>query len=93
LLVYVGTHQYADADGVKHNVQSFAVYQPITRDQFAQALASGLKLVRYKIVMKKTGERSGPGKPMMGPGQEPEIISQPVGMPAGAPPVAPKPPA
>lgn len=93
LLVYVGTYQFVNTMGAKRTVQSFVVYQPVTREQFAKALADGFQLVRYRTVTKKVSEWQGgsvgngfnvqPSKKVMV--EKPEVVAQPVEPPAGAP--------
>jgi hypothetical protein len=83
LLVYTGVHEYINKRGVKHEIQGFVVYKPVTRDEFAQALAGGLALVRYKVAQKKAAAPGGPG--------EPTLVAEPVAVP-GAP-ASPRPPA
>jgi len=46
-LVYCGTHAYIATDGSQRTVPSYAVYRPATRDEFIEALASGLTLTDY----------------------------------------------
>jgi hypothetical protein len=48
-LVYVGNYTYKTATRI-NTVQSFVAYQPLTREQFADALTKGLELVTYKLV-------------------------------------------
>jgi len=82
LLVYAGTYQYTNVMGAKHTVQSFLVYQPITREQFVTALAGGFELVRYRIVIKKVpvpGDGPPPAKKVIV--DKPEIVGQPIPAP------------
>ena len=44
LLLFTGTFQYRNGLGVQQTVQSFNLVQPLTKEQFAKALAAGLKL-------------------------------------------------
>jgi len=93
LLVYAGTYQYVNTMGAKRTVQSFVVYQPVTREQFAKALTDGFQLVRYRTVTKKVPEWQGgsvgngfnvqPSKKVMV--EKSEVVAQPVEPPAGAP--------
>jgi hypothetical protein len=48
-LICVGTYKYTTALGAQKTVQSFKVWQPepLTREQFAEALRSGFELVNY----------------------------------------------
>jgi hypothetical protein len=93
LLIYVGTYKYINAMGTRSTIQSFVVYQPLTREQFVEALAGGLDLVRYKQVTKKVakiqGGSAGDGFSIV-PGQrvmvdETKIVEQPVLPPPGSP--------
>ena len=52
-LVYVGKFTYTSAMGAKRTVQSYTVYHPLTREQFKQALDSGLTLTRYTKTTEK----------------------------------------
>lgn len=58
-LISTGTYEYTTALGAKKTVQSFVLYQhqQLTREQFADAITSGFKLVDYKKVGEKTVER------------------------------------
>jgi hypothetical protein len=77
LLIYTGLHEYTNKRGVKHEIQGFVVYKLVTRDEFAQALAGGFELVRYKIVVKKPAQAAGP--------EEAEVVAEPVAGPGGPP--------
>jgi len=96
-LVYVGTYQYVDTTRAGRTIQSFIIYQPLARQQFAAALAGGFKLVRYKIVIKKVPQRGRgptgdagvrflyPGTPKVVMVDKGEIVGWPVPVPAGSP--------
>jgi len=53
-LICMGTFEYTNTVGAKKTIQSFAVcksfYEPLTREQFAEAIKSGFELVYYKKV-------------------------------------------
>jgi hypothetical protein len=42
--LYLGDHEYVDAEGAKRRIQSYRLYKPLTREQFAEALAGGVIL-------------------------------------------------
>jgi len=100
LLVYTGTYRYISVAGAARTIQSFVIYQPISREQFITALSNGFELVRYKRVTKKVPEMRGgsagdgfrvtPSVKVMV--DKTEIVGQPVPPPAGAPPVKSTPP-
>lgn len=55
-LVSIGTYSYESVAGGPVTVPSYTVHRPLTREQFAQALASGVRLVSYvRIEQKKLG--------------------------------------
>lgn len=58
-LISTGTYEYTTALGAKKTVQSFVLYQhqQLTREQFADAINSGFKLVYYKKIGKRVVER------------------------------------
>ncbi|MCX5672383.1 MAG: hypothetical protein NTU94_13790 [Planctomycetota bacterium] len=49
-LLYVGTYTYDTPIGATNTLQSFRVYKPLTREQFAKALGSSFALVDYRLV-------------------------------------------
>jgi len=55
-LICVGTYRYTAVIGGIKTIQSYTVYTSLTKEQFAEALASGFKLVRYKEVGHVTRE-------------------------------------
>jgi hypothetical protein len=55
-LVCVGTYRYGTTLGAAKTVPSYAVCMPITREQFAEALSGGFKLMNYRKVTTKTPE-------------------------------------
>jgi hypothetical protein len=48
-LVCVGTYKYTGGLGTQNTIQSFKVWQPdpLTKEQFAEAISSGFELVDY----------------------------------------------
>jgi len=58
-LISTGTYEYTTALGAKKTVQSFVLYQhqQLTREQFADAITSGFKLVDYEKIGKRVVER------------------------------------
>jgi hypothetical protein len=52
-LIYAGTHMYRTPSGATNTVQSFAVYKPLTPEQFVDALSSGFVLVEHRLVPAK----------------------------------------
>jgi hypothetical protein len=50
LFIYTGTFRYTTAMGAQKTVPSLAVYKPVTKEQFAEAMNSGFELVEYKRV-------------------------------------------
>lgn len=56
-LVSAGTFEYTDISGAKRTIQSFAVYEPLTREQFADAINSGFILTKQSKVGDKTIEQ------------------------------------
>ena len=44
--------KYTSANGGHKTVPSLKVYNPLTKEQFAEALRSGFELVEYKKVLK-----------------------------------------
>jgi hypothetical protein len=74
IVVYVGTFQYPGADGTLTTVQSYQVPSPITKQEFAAALNSGLELVGQTTktrIIRRSGDR-GP------PQTETYVVSDPV---------------
>ncbi|MCX5654814.1 MAG: hypothetical protein NTY65_09230 [Planctomycetota bacterium] len=61
-LVYCGTYAYIDTKGAKRTVPSYAVYRPATREEFVQALASGLTLTDYVVETKIVRPPKGSGE-------------------------------
>jgi len=49
-LLYVGTYTYRTPIDATNTLQSFRVYKPLTREQFAKALGSSFALVDYRLV-------------------------------------------
>jgi hypothetical protein len=58
-LVCVGTYKYAGGLGTQNTIQSFKIWQPepLTREQFAEAISSGFELVEYVEREGKTIEK------------------------------------
>ena len=50
-LIYIGSYHYQD-----RKIQSFIIYEPLTKEQFAEALRSGFELVNYVERKGKTVE-------------------------------------
>jgi hypothetical protein len=75
LVIYLGTYQYTNAIGTTRTVQSFAANLSVTWDQFAEALAGGFQLVRYKVVTKKASETQGGKRVVV---DKTEIVGEPV---------------
>jgi hypothetical protein len=48
-LVYMGPYTYHASNRATNTIQSFIVYKPLTRDQFAEVLSSDFVLVKYKL--------------------------------------------
>ena len=48
-VVYIGPYQYRTTQGGTHTVRSYELYRPLTKEQFADALAKGFKLHRYRL--------------------------------------------
>lgn len=61
-LVYTGTYSYSG-----RTIASYTIYGPLSKEQFADALAKGFKLVRYKKVSHKEPDKKLPGTPNVGP--------------------------
>lgn len=59
-LISCGTYKYTSTDGANRIIQSFAVYEPLTRERFADALNSGFILTKQIKVGDKTVEQSIP---------------------------------
>lgn len=68
-LVCVGTYRYTAPGGAARTVPSYVVHAPLTKEQFADALAGGFKLVAHRRIA-----RVWMGQP---PGR---IVSEPVGL-------------
>lgn len=51
ILICVGTYEYTAINGAKKTVQSFKMWEPepLTREQFAEAISSGVELVNYVV--------------------------------------------
>jgi hypothetical protein len=56
-LLHVGTYQYQDLLGATRTVSSYVLCKPLTKEQFADALAKGFKLTEYKNERGKITER------------------------------------
>jgi cell division protein FtsB len=58
-IVCIGTYHYVTVTGAGATITSCAVHTPLTKEQFAEALAGGLQLVSYRRVevQKPGGER------------------------------------
>jgi hypothetical protein len=52
-LVCIGTYHYKTVLGAGSTVPSYTVHTPLTKEQFAEALAGGLQLVSYRRVEQK----------------------------------------
>jgi len=50
LVVYAGPHTYREPLGAERTVQRYRCHVPLSREQFAAALADGLELVEYSRV-------------------------------------------
>jgi|GEM_PF-3337645 len=57
LLVYTGPYRYVTTMGASQAIQGYAVYRPLTKEQFQEAIASGITLVEYKAVTKTVAEK------------------------------------
>ena len=57
-MLYVGFHKWGGRE-----VQSFAVYEPLSKEQFAACLASGFVLRRYKVVKMRPKGKAMPYMP------------------------------
>ena len=55
-LVYVGTYRYKAVSGAGKTIQDYAVYEKLTKEQFAEALAKGFKLVGYRLAEMYVGK-------------------------------------
>jgi len=62
LVVYVGTYTYESAAGATRTVQSFRPHVPLTKEEFAAALASGFVLVEYAMTPAKADAKPEPRK-------------------------------
>lgn len=51
-LIYTGRYTYVSAGGARSTVQSYMLHKPITKEQFVQAISSGLVLTRWREVKK-----------------------------------------
>jgi len=56
-LIRTGTFNYTAANGQHKTVWRFTVYKPLTKEQFADAITSGFKLISYKKMGEKIVER------------------------------------
>lgn len=52
-LVYVGPYSYADTSGARRTVQSYRVHRTLTPSEFAEAIAGGFRLMKYRKVKKR----------------------------------------
>lgn len=67
-LVSIGTYRYTAVTGAASTVASYAVYTPLTKEQFADALAKGFQLVSYRAVRRRKA----------GGGMETKVVGTPV---------------
>jgi hypothetical protein len=73
-LVYCGTYSYVDTRGAKRTVPSYAVYRPATREEFVEALTSGVVLMDY-VTERKTI------RPPKGSKEKPQSVTEVVARP------------
>ena len=55
-LIYCGTYRYVTTNGATKTIRSYMVYTPLTREQFADALAKGFKLTDHYFHPQKNKE-------------------------------------
>ncbi len=84
-LVSIGTHSYETVTGARATVPSYTLYGPLTREQFAEALGRGTRLVSYqaRIALGESQDqenrRRNPPKPsLIGPKGEVLMFDQPL---------------
>jgi len=52
-VIYTGPYVYGSADGARRTIQSYKPLQPLSREEFAEALRGGIVLVRYSEVVRQ----------------------------------------
>ncbi len=52
-LLSIGTYHYTAVDGAIKTIPSYTIHAPLTKEEFADALANGFRLVKYRKVTTK----------------------------------------
>ncbi len=55
-LIYTGPYRYKSVGGTSQTVQGYMVYRPVMRDEFAEAIRSGLELVTWRVTTRMAPE-------------------------------------
>lgn len=53
MLIYIGTFRYTAITGATRTIQSYRVYEPLTPEQFRDALDRGFQLIEYREVTRR----------------------------------------